>query len=92
MDAGLGVNGFSNILATVTGSPQGGGEGTAKIIAWVIFGVIGFVAFSYGKKSRSMRPMVLGGILMVYPYFISETLPLFIIGGILSAALYYWRE
>jgi hypothetical protein len=92
MDVGLGVTDYGNIIATVTGSPQGGGFGMAKIIAWVIFGAIGFVAFAYGKKSRSMRPMILGGILMIYPYFVSETWPLYIVGGIFTAALYYWRE
>jgi hypothetical protein len=92
MDVGLGINDYSNILATVTSSPQGGGFGMAKIIAWVLFGAIGFIAFAYGKKSGSMRPMILGGILMIYPYFVVETWPLYIVGGILTAALYYWRE
>jgi hypothetical protein len=91
-DVGLGMNDYKNILATVTGTPQGDSLGAAKIVAWIIFGAIGFVAFSYGAKIKSMRPMLVGGALMVYPYFVAGTWPLYIIGAALTAALYYWRE
>jgi hypothetical protein len=92
MDVGLGINEYCNIIPAVTGATQGGGFGTAKIIAWVIFGAIGFIAFSYGKKSMLMRPMVLGALLMIYPYFVFGAWPLYIVGGALTAALYFWRE
>jgi len=92
MDVGLGINDYSNIIPAVTGATQGGGFGTAKIIAWVIFGAIGFVAFAHGKKSVLMPPMVLGALLMIYPYFVSGTWLLYIIGAALTAALYFWRE
>ena len=88
----LGVPDYSNIVASVTGSPQDGGFGIAKIVAWVIFGAVGFVAFAYGKKSGSMKPMLIGGALMVYPYFFTGTWPLYIIGAALTAALYFWRD
>lgn len=91
MDVDLGASDYKNIIAAVTGSPQGGGLGMAKIVAWLIFGAIGFVAFSYGKKSGSTRPMIIGAILLVYPYFILETWPLYIIGAALTTALYFWR-
>jgi hypothetical protein len=92
MDVDLGVTDYKNIIATVTGAPQGGGFGAVKIVAWVIFGAIGFVAFSYGKKSGSMKPMLIGGALLAYPYFFTGTWPLYMIGTLLTAALYFWRE
>jgi hypothetical protein len=64
----------------------------AKIVAYIIFGAIGFVAFAYGKKNTFWRPMVIGLALMGYPYFVSETLPIYLIGIALTAALYFWRE
>jgi hypothetical protein len=64
----------------------------AKIFAWIIFGVIGFAVFLYGKKNKSFRPMIIGVVLMVYPYFISGTFLLYFIGIILTAALYFWRD
>ena len=65
---------------------------TAKIFAWIIFGAIGFAAFMYGKKNKSVRPLIVGLALMVYPYFISGTFFLYLIGIVLTAVLYFWRE
>lgn len=64
----------------------------AKVMAYLIFGGVGFVAFVYGKKNIIMRPMIIGIVLMGYPYFVSETWLLYLIGIALTAALYFWRE
>ncbi|MBN1354467.1 MAG: hypothetical protein JW994_07345 [Candidatus Omnitrophica bacterium] len=66
--------------------------GAAKIFAWVIFGMIGFAAFLYGKKISSFRVMLIAVALMIYPYFISGTLFLYLAGIALTALLYFWRE
>jgi hypothetical protein len=58
----------------------------------LMFGVIGFAAFMYGKKSALFMPMILGVALMVYPYFISETWLLYLIGTALSVALFFFRS
>ena len=79
------------ILAGI-GLPQADDFGAAKIFACIIFGAIGFAAFLYGKKNRSFRPMMIGFALMVYPYFISGTFFLYLVGIALTAALYFWRE
>jgi len=36
--------------------------------------------------------MMIGFALMVYPYFISGTFFLYLVGIALTAALYFWRE
>ena len=64
----------------------------ANIIGGIIFGAVGFVAFVYGKKRASYKPLFLGLILMIYPYFIPSTLWLYIIGGLLTVALFIWRD
>ena len=64
----------------------------AKIFAYIIFGTIGFVAFIYGKKNTFWRPMIIGLALMAYPYFLSGTLVIYLIGIAFTAALYFWRE
>jgi hypothetical protein len=61
-------------------------------IANILFGIIGWYAFIHGKREKSWRPMVIGIVLMVYPYFVSNTLLTFAIGIALTAALYFWRE
>jgi len=57
----------------------------------MIFGAIGFVAFVYGKKNAFWPPMIIGLALMMYPYFFSGALAIYLIGIVLTAALYFWR-
>ncbi len=64
----------------------------AKIFGYFIFGGIGFVAFVYGKKNSFFKPMLIGIVLNVYPYFISSTLLIYIVGIALTAALFMWRD
>ena len=64
----------------------------AKIVAYILFGSIGFAVFVYGKKNKLVRPLIIGLALMAYPYFFSGTLVIYLIGIALTAALYFWRE
>ena len=63
-----------------------------QLLAGIIFGSIGFVAFVYGKKQTNFKIMIIGVLLMVYPYFISNDVAVLGVGVILSAALYFFRE
>ena len=60
----------------------------AVLFASVLFGLIGFAAFRYGKKDASWQPMAIGVALMVYPYFISQTWLLYTIGCVLCIGLF----
>jgi hypothetical protein len=64
----------------------------ASLFASMLFGIIGFAAFVYGKKQVLWRPMVIGVGLMAYPYFVSQLWLLYLIGAGLCAAVYLWRE
>ena len=68
---------------------KAGDFSAAKIFAWVIFGAIGFAVFVYGKKIKSFRHIIIGIALMIYPYFISGTFILYLVGIILIAILYF---
>ena len=57
----------------------------------MLFGIIGFAVFVYGKKQVLWRPMVIGVGLMAYPYFVSQLWLLYLIGAGLCAAVYLWR-
>lgn len=63
----------------------------ANLFGSLLFGVIGFSAFLYGKKNALVKPMLIGLILMVYPYFISQTWLLYAIGCALTVALVVFR-
>lgn len=46
----------------------------------------------YGKKQNSAVPLVCGLVLMVYPYFITNTVLLVAIGVVLMAVPYFVRK
>jgi hypothetical protein len=50
---------------------------TSAIFWKMIFSVIGFGFFSYGKKQRALMPLLVGISLFAVPYFISN-LPILI--------------
>ena len=58
------------------------------LIGGFLFGSIGFIAFVYGKKNAELKPLIIGILLLVYPYFFRSTVAIYIIGVTLTAALY----
>jgi hypothetical protein len=54
----------------------------------LLFGSIGMVYMIYGKRQSSVMHIVVGAILIVYPYLFSNTLLVFIAGVILTAIPY----
>ena len=88
------------LAAQVTSLGDGGGLGKdlfsgfsgAWLFAGVLFGLIGFAAFRYGKKTSQYRAMIIGVILMVYPYFFKNTIALYFIGSVLTILLFYPRK
>ena len=83
---------IGTILNSYGVSSSGGGFSGTLIMAWIIFGTIGFCAFNYGRKEKAYQPMILGIVLMLYPYFVHNTLFLYLVGTALTAALYFWRD
>lgn len=58
----------------------------------ILFGALGLAAFVHGKRQGLWIPMALGVALMGFPYLVSDTLPLFLVGAALTAAAYIFRE
>ena len=63
-----------------------------NIIGGILFGSVGFIALVYGKKMSSFRTMGLGAVLIVFPYLVSNTIALYVIGSLLTAALFIFRD
>jgi hypothetical protein len=59
-----------------------------SLLASMIIGGAGFVAFVYGKKQTRLPHMVAGVVLMVYPYFVSSVWLMFAIAVAILASLY----
>lgn len=64
----------------------------AELFASLLFGIIGMAAAIYGKKSALWKPMLIGVILMTFPYFVSQIWLLYLIGCALCAALFVFRD
>lgn len=57
----------------------------------VLFSSIGLGFFIYGRKQQKPVPLLCGLTLMIYPYFVSTTLPLFAVGTVLTVLPYFIR-
>jgi hypothetical protein len=60
----------------------------AYLIGALLFGIIGFAAYRYGKKASLQSTKWIGIVLMLYPYAISETWLLYAVGSCLCIGLY----
>jgi uncharacterized membrane protein YecN with MAPEG domain len=59
----------------------------AYIFGAIAFGLIGFAAYRYGKRAGRNLTRWLGVALMLYPYAITQTWLLYVVGAILCAGL-----
>ena len=58
----------------------------ASLLLWgSLFGSVGLGFFIYGKRQKAVVPLVCGLVLMVFPYFVSNTIALVAIGIALIA-------
>jgi hypothetical protein len=65
----------------------------AYLIGAILFSVIGYAAYRYGKKASLQTIKWMGIALMLYPYFISaETWLLYAVGAGLCIGLYVSRR
>lgn len=63
-----------------------------NIVAGLLFGLIGFGGWKYGKNIGSGRKLWISGALMFYPYLVENNYLLWGIGVLLTCALIFWRE
>jgi len=61
----------------------------AQLFWGIVFSSVGLGYFIYGKKQQVFMAMACGLGLMVYPYFVSDTIPLVVIGVTFSALPFF---
>jgi hypothetical protein len=84
----------SRILSGMEGFDLDGllsGFSLYTILLAVLFGLVGFAAFRYGKKNSEPRPLFIGIALMAYGYFVSNAWVSLAIGSVLTLALFFPR-
>jgi hypothetical protein len=64
---------------------------TITFIVYVLFGAIGLGYFVYGKRQSKVVPLICGAGLIVYPYFVTNTVLLFVIGVVFLGLPYFIR-
>jgi len=64
---------------------------TSSLLWGLLFGSVGLGFFMYGKKQKAVVPLACGLALMVFPYFVTNTLLLVLIGFALIALPYFFR-
>ena len=63
----------------------------ATIAIAIVFSLVGFAAYRYGKKNSEPRQLFLGIALMAYGYFVSNAWVSLSIGAVLDALLFFPR-
>ncbi len=64
---------------------------TATLLWGVLFGSIGLGFFVYGRRQKTVVPLLTGLALMVFPYFVGNTVLLVVVGIVLIAVPYFVR-
>lgn len=59
-----------------------------SLIAGLVVSGVGFVFFSYGRKMSRPPHVIIGIIMMVFPYFVPSVIAMFAIGALLCGLLY----
>ncbi len=62
------------------------------LVLSLVFSTIGFGYFRYGKRQGDSLPLVVGVMLMVYPYFITSPLAVVVVGLLLMAGPFVARR
>jgi predicted membrane protein len=64
---------------------------TSTLLWGLLFGSIGLAFFVYGRRQKTVVPLVTGLALMIFPYFVSNTILLVMLGVALVAIPYFVR-
>lgn len=63
-----------------------------NILAGIIFGTLGMGLWRYGSQLERFYPRLFGAALAIYPYFISNTILLWVVGVVLLVLAWIKRH
>ena len=58
------------------------------LVGAILFGIVGYIAFRRGRKTSNSALAWTGGVLMLYPYAVSQSWLLWVLGIALSCWVY----
>lgn len=62
------------------------------LIWGLLFNSVGVFAFLYGKNKSNAVFMVIGVLLIIYPYVVQQTYLVALVGAVLTVSLYFFRR
>lgn len=65
---------------------------SAPLLWGLLFGSLGAGYFVYGKKQGAIVPLLCGIALVVFPYFVTSTWLMVLVGVVLAAVPYFVRR
>ena len=65
--------------------------GPGYLFASLVFSLVGWGAWRYGKRQQKQMTKWIGVVLMVFPYFITQTWLVWAVGAGLCAAMFFDR-
>lgn len=90
-DASSVLNGLGDVAKVLESMPTEGatpslmsGFSMEGIVASILFSIVGMAYTRMGKKNGPMSTMLFGIALMVFPYFVTETSNIVMIGSALT--------
>ena len=64
----------------------------AYLTGMLLFSLIGFAAYRYGKSMGYGRTRWIGLVLMLFPYVVSDTFAMYLVGLALCGALWWFHQ
>jgi hypothetical protein len=64
---------------------------TSSLLWGLLFGSVGLGFFVYGRRQKTVAPLACGVALMIFPYFVSNTILLVMLGVTLIAIPFFVR-
>lgn len=58
----------------------------------ILFSILGYVGYRFGKKATNPTVKWIGVALMLFPYVVTDTLMLYIVGAGLCLGIYVYRK
>ena len=64
----------------------------SDLLAMLVFSIIGIIAFRSAKRECQFMRLGISVVLMLYPYFVSSGLWLWLTGIALTAGLFFFKD
>lgn len=65
---------------------------TSYIVGAILFSILGMAAYVYGKRAQNGTVKWLGVALMFYPYVVTDTVMMYIVGAALCGAVIWYSK